>query len=205
MPKTDKPTARPAGKADAAKKKLTPEQKLHEEQVANIKRAATVPAALVQWTELRNCVGALSGKKAELDAEYRTCDGLRKKAADAQDYALAQVHKEKQDAIQKESADITQSLKPLVDLCEAARTHHTELFLADEHAPYNREETVTLYRIQVINPETQNDESVYYLEGSDTVSLHLDGESFSSEAYHLGTWAEEKGFIVRKVERPIAF
>jgi hypothetical protein len=200
--------AKDGNKAAAASKSkvaLTPEQEKHKAALANIKTAATVDAAFVQWKDLRDQAEALHSKKGAQEAEYRNEDKLRTKAAAAQDYTAAQMHKNKQDTLQAETGFIKAQLGPLVELTAAARDHYTELFLGDERAPYNRKESVTLYRIQVINPVTKNFESVHYLDSCDTVSMQLDGQSFSSEAYHLGTWAEEKGFVVRRVERPIEF
>lgn len=205
MPPKNKTTAATARPERNAKKVLSPEEAKHQAALEAIKNAFTVPAAQVQWTDLRDRVNALVQKKQELDEEHRRVDKLRTKAAADQDYVAAQTHKTKQEALVQERALIETQIQPLAELRDAAKAHYSEKFLADEKAPFNRPERVTLYRIQVINPLTQNFESVHYMDSCDTVSMSLDGQHFESEAYNLSSWAEEKGFIARRDERPIEF
>lgn len=189
----------------ARKAKLTPEEAKHQEALAEIKSVTDVQLALARWTELRNQVDALSSKKEELRVQARDADKLRSKAADAQDYVAAQAHKEKHEALESERNGIGAQLTPLVDFTDAARTRYTELFLADETAPYNQPEEFQFTRKQVINPVTMNFTSVVYTDSSDTVSLSLDGQYFESEAYHIEGWAAERGFVMRKDEATLTF
>lgn len=194
---TKTPTGIAALKNRKPKVTATPEELQHQAALADIAKVTDVTFAKEQVAHLKEQYDALSVKRDEANIEYRAQERLRLKAAAAQQYLEAHEHLNKQEELQTEIDRLDAMLKPLVLLRNAAQARYAELFLADPHASYNQTETVTVSMIRVIDPTNGNYESATYLESCDTVQVSLSGKYFESEAYHLGSWAEENGFIVR--------
>jgi hypothetical protein len=199
-PKSKQSTGAPATK----KAKPTPAELEHRQNLAKIKEATTVDAALAQWLGLRDSFNALQTVKAKVATSIREEDRLRERAATRQDYTAAQAHKDTIAQLEREGEEVSVQLKTVSELHAEAQTHHHALFLADTSAPHNAEESVRVCLARVIDPLTGSYDSVTYVDSSDTVQLSLSGKHFESEAYHISSWAVEHGFVLRFTEKTIS-
>lgn len=99
----------------------------------------------------------------------------------AQRDTLASAH----DAHVKSMSRSVSKFKQAFELC-------SEAYLAEQSL---KKSEVTVNRIHLMNPLTGNSDAADYLVSSDTIQLHLDGESFESEAYHVADWARKNNFF----------
>jgi len=180
--------------------KLTVEQQQHQNALKAIREQPAFAGARKTWEELSSQVESLRDKRQALGDEAREMDRARTRAATAQNYLEAQSCKEKYEAIKKQIEDISTELAPLTELYEAAVARHSELFLADVTADFNRPQSVTVTLVRVIDPRTGDYDVASYLESDDIVQLCVAEQHFESEGYHISSWAEQRGFVVRKAE-----
>jgi polyribonucleotide nucleotidyltransferase len=145
---------------------------------------------------LRTTVDDLMSRQQDLTTAMHVSDKMRAQAAAAQNYTAAQEHKEACDAKKVEIDALTQERARQSKLRDAAGERQKDLFLSDVNQPHNQPEKVSVSLVRVINPATSNYISAPYFEGSDNVSISLDGKSFDSEAWHVSEWASQHGFIV---------
>lgn len=190
-------------KASTRAPKLTLEQQQHQNALKAIKEQPSFANARETWEQLSTQVEALRDKRQELGEAAREADRARTRAATAQNYLEAQECKEKYEAIKKQIEDISTELNPLTELYEAATARHSELFQADPTADFNQPRSVTVNMVRVIDPRTGDYDVASYLESDDTVQLCVAESHFESEAYHIGTWAEKRGFVVRHTESTV--
>ena len=202
MPSKAPATRKSATTTTASKRpsKLTVEQQQHLNALKAIREQPAFEGARKTWEELSSQVEALRDKRQTLGDEAREADRARTRAAAAQDYLEAQSCKEKYEAIKKQIEDISTELAPLTELYEAAVARHSELFLADVTADFNRPRSVTVTMVRVIDPRTGDYDVASYLESDNIVQLCVAEQHFESEGYHIGSWAEQRGFVVRKAE-----
>lgn len=115
------------------------------------------------------------------------------KAVSGEDFDKAAELKQKREALERMVSREARGLleKAVQDAAKALAGVYFE-----KHGEHRLTSTVTVTRVAVVNPETHHSAEVTYLDSSDSVSLSLDGKSFDSEAWHLESWATEKGFLI---------
>jgi hypothetical protein len=116
-------------------------------------------------------------------------------AAHAENYERAATLKKERDALPVITG---QKLKDFALVAQAAYEKMTELFFA-ANPEFKEPGEVTLTRVVVVDPATMRRDEAIYVDSSHTIQLHVAGKHFESEAYHLGEWALEHGFMCEHI------
>lgn len=170
------------------------------------KKAANAPAAAAGAVPSEGYEAALASFKAAKLAREKGLDLIAqnrreledvrrqlKQAVDGEDFAKATELKTKREVLERMvSREAKAQLEKAVQ--DAAGTLSAVYF--EKHGQYKLTSTVTVTRVTVVNPETHNSAETVYLESEENVSISLDGQSFDAEAWHLGSWALENGFLI---------
>jgi hypothetical protein len=114
-------------------------------------------------------------------------------AVRSEDFAKASELKTRRDEL--EAAVSREAIAKLAKAVSDASDALTAIYFK-ENPGHLTAGSLTVTRVTVVNPETNNSADAIYTDAGDTVDLSLDGRSFSSEGYHLSTWAIDAGFLV---------
>ncbi len=161
------------------------------------KTASTTPisydAAMAAFVEAKNARDEGAGRASELRGTLSELRSAITAAVRDEDFAKAGELKTRRDEL--EALVSRGAMAKLAKAVSAAADALTAVYF-NEHPEHVRTTKVTLTRVTVVNPATNHSTNVVYTDSGDTVNLSLDGRSFDSEAYHLGSWALEHGYLV---------
>ena len=120
-------------------------------------------------------------------------------AARAEKFEEAAKLKRERDALESESDTKVTELREAASQAQATLTR-----LYFEAYPVHLTPTsVTVTRVVVVDPFSGRSVEEVYTDASDNICFSLRDKSFDSEAYHIGEWALEHGFLVNWFKKDI--
>ena len=128
--------------------------------------------------------------------ELRT---LISEAARAEKFEVAAALKRERDTLESQPSTKAKKLRE-----EAAKAHETLTRLYfEEHTAHLSPTRVTVTRVVIVDPSSHESVEEVYIDSSDNICFRLRNKSFDAEAYHVGGWATEHGFLVHWSKKEI--
>lgn len=148
--------------------------------------------------------GKLQKAKGDQDAArrgYDEADRAMTLAAGKEDFALAQSHKQARDEHQHARDEAVNVVRACQTERDELHAHAEALFKAAN--PFGLS-SVTVNRVIVVDPESNDEDSAFYLDGDDNVQLSVGSKQLSREAYRVSAWAKEHGFLCFTTSQDVA-
>jgi hypothetical protein len=180
---------------------------------ASASRGATKPVKApvrVKPTSLEQAQEILAKRRAEVDAAIAATSKARTDSQEAASSLRVAVREENYTEAER-LKNLRDNGEQVVGKLRAAETvartafgealqDTEELFFADKG---DFAEQVRLCRVVVADPATGASDSRVYTDSSESIQLRLGDErnqQFESEAYHVGEWAAQYGYLVKVFE-----
>jgi hypothetical protein len=167
----------------------------------SVAQAAQLPKSVKTFAEVhQRAVEASYAYQAAVAARLTAADTRKalenelREAVRGENYARAAVLKKARD--EADALVSRQRLAQLATELRAAVDEAGELFF-QMNAHYVAPATVSVHRVLVVDPIKGVCDEAVYLDSDTTIQLTVGPKHFESEAYHVGEWALEHGFLVK--------
>jgi chromosome segregation ATPase len=142
----------------------------------------------VQLENFQKAIKVSKQELKELNEKVRETNKKIKKLSSEENFVEAQKElvnrKELENKVEVLKVDID-GMSSLIESLEEDLKSETNFHFSSEK----------IYQVCVYSPKTEQYTNVVYVESSDTIRVELDDEFFENEAYHLGSWCREHGFL----------